>query len=526
MRIPPFSLLIALLYNLFRSRARPGARTGAHPVQERKIPSDPIEFCRKYRYHREQTKASGIRNPRNFCRRKHYHTDEGGRYVPGRKKKTSRVLILLLFLLSLVFGATLTRSSADLPTLQDQEDTSETADREQFAQQDGSTQADPRPNHTDPASDQEPSPSAPQSSEEETPEPIPEGTWTQENGLWYYQLDSGYKTGWLRENGHWYYFDQTGVMQIGWVQSQERWFYMDEDGIMQTGWIQSGQKWYYLDEEGVMQTGWLDMDGQKYYLNPKGDMQTGWLQDQEEWYYFNANGTMATDWIVDNGKRYFLQEDGTWDPTVSWDSSAPSDTSDSAMVALTYNDGPGMYTSRLLDVLEAYNAKATFFLVGNQISDYPAAVSRMKELGCEIGNHTMDHEDLSRLTEKEITDQIQAADQALFSITGQETTLLRPPYGNTGDILTAAADKPLILWSLDSRDEKTGEITAIVDTVISNVQDGDIVLLHDSYETTAAASEILIPTLQEKGYQLVTVSELASAKGLSLEPGQLYESIP
>lgn len=448
--------------------------------------------------------------------------------MPGRKKKTSRLFLSLLVLLAFVFAGILTSSSAvhndsatsDIPDLTASMNFTEQNNSEEASVPESS---DPTDNNTLPK-EVTPSPE-PSNREEDNEEASPQGTWIQETGgIWYYQLNNGYKTGWLKDNGHWYYFDQTGAMQIGWIKSQDRWFYLDEDGIMQTGWIQTGNKRYFLDEDGAMQTGWLEFEGEKYFLNPNGDMQTGWLQDDDQWYYFNANGTMATGWIVSNGKRYYLQDDGTWNPSVSSDKSDAPEQNENAMIALTYNGGPGMYTGRILDALEANNARATFFLTAEQIPDYPSVLGRMKELHCEMGTLISESQDLTLLTAEEIAQTITATDQALSSVTENHTTLTRLPGKDLSSAVSSAVEQPLILWSLDTKDEETKDISTIVKTVLDNVQDGDIILLHNDYETSAAASEILIPALAEKGYQMVTVSELANARDISMTPGSFYSN--
>lgn len=444
--------------------------------------------------------------------------------MPGRKKRTSRVLILLTVLLCLFFGGTFTQSAAgpdgisyrkSIPDIivadnQSPEAMSDEADKD-FQEEATDTE--------DPTEQKEASDSKPSQDQEAD---APAGKWILEYGQWYYQINDYYKTGWLYENNNWYYFDKSGVMQIGWVESQKRWFYLDEDGIMQTGWVQSKGKWYHMDEEGAMQTGWLEDDNQWYYLNEDGAMQIGWLKLGDKWYYLNANGTMATGWIVDNGKRYFLQENGVWDPSAVPDASSIPEAPEGAMVALTYDDGPGMYTDRLLNTLEANGAKATFFMVGQNIPNYPSTIARMEALGCELGNHTLDHKDLSTLTEEEIQAQVDGVNQMLTDIVGHGATVVRPPYGSANDTVKATVGLPLILWSMDTLDWKTLDIPSTVDTVFSTIQDGDIILMHDIHETSVAASEIIIPALIEKGYQLVTVSELASAKGVTLGTGVLY----
>ena len=169
------------------------------------------------------------------------------------------------------------------------------------------------------------------------------------------------------------------------------------------------------------------------------------------------------------------------------------------MVALTFDDGPSKKTERILDVLEQYGAHATFFVVGIQLEKFPEIVKRASDLGCEIGNHTYNHKNLTKISPDEMREQINGVNRLVLEATGKEPALVRPPGGGTSSRVKAAVDFPLILW-----------------------KDGSIVLMHDLYDPTAAAVETIVPELIEQGYQLVTVSEMFAAKGIALEPGKYY----
>ena len=192
------------------------------------------------------------------------------------------------------------------------------------------------------------------------------------------------------------------------------------------------------------------------------------------------------------------------------------------MIALTFDDGPGKYTDRLLDVLEKYNARATFFMVGTSISKYPETVKRMSALGCEYGNHSMNHKDLTGLKAASIEKQLSKADAALFKVTGKMTTLVRPPYGAVNTKVRKTVHAPLVFWSLDTLDWKKKDAKKVEKYVLKYVEDGEIVLMHDIHKTTVEAAEKLIPQLVKKGYQLVTVSEMAKARGVTLKDGTKY----
>lgn len=297
-------------------------------------------------------------------------------------------------------------------------------------------------------------------------------------------------------------------------------------------WTNSGSDWIFL-VDGTAYTGWLtDTDGKQYYFDKAGIMQTGWVDVENKRYYMDLDGIMQTGDITVDGKTYHLNADGSlqgYEPSAVTAQSDSSDkkskkkkTTTQKTIALTFDDGPSSFTDRLLDCLEANNAKATFFMVGKEILSFPDEVKRMKALGCELGNHTYDHTDLATLSASDISSQISRVDQELVNLTGQGATVVRPPYGSVNDTVKATVGTPMILWSIDTLDWKTQDVQATVEEVMNNVQDGSIILMHDIYSTSVDAAEILIPQLIEDGYQLVTVHELAAAHGKELNPGVTY----
>ena len=193
-------------------------------------------------------------------------------------------------------------------------------------------------------------------------------------------------------------------------------------------------------------------------------------------------------------------------------------------VALTFDDGPSDFTDRLLDCLEANNVKATFFLAGQEVEYFQEPVKRMEELGCEIGNHSYDHPDLTTLSADDAASQLSRTDQLIQDLTGQIATVVRPPYGSYNDTVAEIAARPLILWSVDTLDWETQNADSTVQNVMDNASDGQIILMHDIFKESVDAAEIFIPQLLQEGYQLVTVSELAAAKGITLENGTAYGS--
>lgn len=196
----------------------------------------------------------------------------------------------------------------------------------------------------------------------------------------------------------------------------------------------------------------------------------------------------------------------------------------SRMIALTFDDGPSRYTPVILDKLQEYGAKATFFVVGSRVSKYADIIKREADMGMEIGNHSWSHANLSKLSASAVNLQKTQTDDAVRQITGKNTTLVRPPYGSKNQTVSDVFNLPVILWSVDTLDWKTRSVKSTVDNVIRNAKDGDIVLMHDIYEESANAAAELIPKLIDEGYELVTVSEMAAARG-GLKNAQVYSSI-
>ena len=186
-------------------------------------------------------------------------------------------------------------------------------------------------------------------------------------------------------------------------------------------------------------------------------------------------------------------------------------------VALTFDDGPGAGTERILDCLSANGAKATFFVVGTSINRYPDVLKRAHSLGMEIANHTANHPRLTSLSLSSVKNEIFGNADAIENITGVRPTLVRPPYGSYNQSVISSVNTPFILWSIDTLDWKTRNAQKTVEAVLSEVEDGDIILMHDIHIPTADATEILVPELIKRGFELVTVSELAQKKGVTLE---------
>lgn len=215
--------------------------------------------------------------------------------------------------------------------------------------------------------------------------------------------------------------------------------------------------------------------------------------------------------------------------SVPFTCSADINTPESKLIALTFDDGPNTTTTNeILDILEEYDAAASFFLIGDNINDESAAVvKRAYDMGCEIDNHSKTHSNMSKMTEEEMTAEIEYVDNYVFEITGEYTKFFRPPYIDTSQTMYDVIDKPFIcgVGCNDFMDSVTAQERA--DAVISSAKDGLIILLHDSRgnSQTVEALKIIIPELQADGYEFVTLTELFERQGETPEETQLYSEV-
>ena len=195
------------------------------------------------------------------------------------------------------------------------------------------------------------------------------------------------------------------------------------------------------------------------------------------------------------------------------------------MVALTFDDGPQPSVgNRIMDCLAKYGGKATFFMVGERVAARKTEVQRMVAEGHEVANHTMNHKYLQKLGAAEIQSQVTKANDAIEAACGVRPKLLRLPGGNHNATVVANTHMPMIQWNIDTLDWKTKNAQKTVQAVLGHVKDGDIVLMHELYSQSGDAALQIIPELVNRGYQLVTVSEMAAAKGKTLQAGKLYSS--
>lgn len=184
------------------------------------------------------------------------------------------------------------------------------------------------------------------------------------------------------------------------------------------------------------------------------------------------------------------------------------------VIALTFDDGPyPKVTGHILDVLEKNGVCATFFVLGSRIEGREDVLTRMEELGCEIGNHSFSHADLTRLSRADCQRELSDTDAEIRRVTGHEASVVRPPYGYYNKAVRSAAGRPLILWTVDTNDWRGKAPGEIADYVIQQAKEGSVILMHDQQTQTADAMEMIIPTLIDEGFRFVTISELIRLTG-------------
>ncbi len=193
-------------------------------------------------------------------------------------------------------------------------------------------------------------------------------------------------------------------------------------------------------------------------------------------------------------------------------------------VALTFDDGPSRANDgTILNALQKYGAHATFFVVGDRARVDGDILRMYLAAGCEIGSHSWNHPNLSKMKWKKVDRQLTKTNNMVSKLAnGYQISLLRPPYGEISNKMRKKLDMPMILWSLDTEDWKSRNARKIFKKVKKNVKDGDIILMHDIYGTTADAIEKVVPWLQGQGYDILTVTELMARKGKTIVNGKAY----
>lgn len=194
-------------------------------------------------------------------------------------------------------------------------------------------------------------------------------------------------------------------------------------------------------------------------------------------------------------------------------------------VAFTFDDGPTINkTNKIISYLKDNLSHATFFVVGDKSENNFDLLLNIKSSGNEIGSHTYSHKNIKKMSTKELIDDFNNMNNIYYELFHSSLKYLRPPYGSYQKSQLELLDVSFILWSMDTLDWKKRNTNYIVNYVLDNIKDGDIILFHDSYDTTVQAIKELLPLLYSRGYQIMSVSELAKLKEIEIENNKVYHS--
>ena len=178
-------------------------------------------------------------------------------------------------------------------------------------------------------------------------------------------------------------------------------------------------------------------------------------------------------------------------------------------IALTFDDGPDpKVTIQILETLNKYDAKATFFMLGSRVEYYPEIAKKVQEAGHELGNHTWNHPDLTKAGVAKVRNEINETSSIIENVTGQKVTAFRPPYGAVNKTVRSQTNLPVVLWDVDTLDWKYRDPNQLLAHVKGATKDGSIILMHDIHQSTADGLDAVLAYLQSEGYTFVTVSEL------------------
>ncbi len=176
-------------------------------------------------------------------------------------------------------------------------------------------------------------------------------------------------------------------------------------------------------------------------------------------------------------------------------------------IALTFDDGPSIYTEELLDGLKERGVKATFFVIGKSAEVYPELVKREAAEGHLIGNHTYSHVQICKLSIDKAREEIEKTNKILEGLTQKRVEYVRPPFGVWEEELEDL-QMTSVMWSVDPLDWTTKNTDEIVKKVVTKAKENDIILLHDCYKSSVQAALRIVDLLQAEGYEFVTIEEL------------------
>ena len=178
-------------------------------------------------------------------------------------------------------------------------------------------------------------------------------------------------------------------------------------------------------------------------------------------------------------------------------------------IALTFDDGPNMkYTVPLLEGLKERKVKATFFLLGQEVTEHPEIAKRIAQDGHMIGNHSYYHEDLRKMASEDALMQVSRTNEVIYEVTGQYPQLLRPPFGKSPQDIVFEPPMVEVLWTIDSRDWELSDVGTIMQNVLPEAEENAIILMHDASESSVQAALAIVDELKERGYLFVTLDEI------------------
>lgn len=199
------------------------------------------------------------------------------------------------------------------------------------------------------------------------------------------------------------------------------------------------------------------------------------------------------------------------EPTPAPATPAPAPTTGNKVIALTFDDGPGPHTAHLLDILDQYGAKATFFLIGSKVSSQANVVRSIQARGHQLGNHSWSHPELPKLPVDQIAGEVDRTNEAIKQVTGVTPAILRPPYGAVNGVVLEQLrlrGMSSILWSVDTRDWADRNSDIVCSRAVAGARPGAIILMHDIHQTSVGAVPCILSALKQQGYLFVTVQGL------------------
>ena len=199
----------------------------------------------------------------------------------------------------------------------------------------------------------------------------------------------------------------------------------------------------------------------------------------------------------------------------------PAPTTGNKVIALTFDDGPGPYTAHLLDILDQYGAKATFFLIGSKVSARANTLRRMQSRGHQLGNHSWSHPELNKVSAEQLASEIDQTNNVIKQAVGTKPNIIRPPYGAFNRaVLDQFRQRGMsaVVWSVDTRDWADRNSEIVCSRAVAGARNGAVILMHDIHQTSVNAVPCILSSLKQQGYSFVTVQNLIG----DMTPGAVY----